>query len=350
MTTATDSRLDRIKTRITALLDRAEHHATPEHEATSCREKAEALMQEYRIERAMLNLEDNSKRKFEVKNLTDDLDPRLSGIGYGLRRAAYQHAKCQVANHYWNTTVVGYPEDIFYGGVLTERVFSEYLKRMYPTWDNDLDWRENVYYLKTSGMTYQEVRDAVPEQWKKGMFAGKIKWAVESWEDHLGIPHQPMTKRHDAYRNSFRDAFVSRFESRLEELRERQMREDGPGEYAVALLDDDDALKEEFYRLFPQYRPKTDEERKATWSKYFAEQEAKEKAEQERRAKLTQAQRDAEDRKKAREEEKREREWRKFEERNRKDQSGWAAGTAAADRVRLRMDDEFHTATQTQIN
>lgn len=349
MTAATDTRLDRIKKRITALLDRAEHHATEEHEATACREKAEDLMQEYRIERAMLNLEDNANRKFEVKNLGNDIDPRLSGVGHTIRQTAYRHAKCQVANAFWDTTVVGYPEDIFYGDVLTQRAFSELLERLYPVWDYDLDWRENIYYLKTSGMTYQQVRDATPEKFKKGMHAGKIKWAVESWEDHLGIPHQPMTRRHEAYRASFREAFESRFNARLSELRDRQMQEEGPGEYAVALINDEDALKEEFYRLFPQYRPKTKEERDAQWAKWMKESAEKEKAEEERRAKMTQAQRDAEDRKKRREDEKRERAWRKFQERNRKDQSGWSAGTAAADRVRLRMNDTIDDGAQTQI-
>ena len=350
MTAATDTRLDRIKKRITALLDRAEHHATAEHEATACREKAEELMQEYRIERAMLNLEDNSKREFVVKNLGGIEDLRLTRVGHSIRRAAFQHAKCQVANAYWDTTVVGYAEDVFYGEVLTQRAFSELLKRLYPVWDNDLDWRENIYYLKTSGMTYQEVRDATPEQFKKGMFAGKIRWAVESWEDHLGIPHQPMTRRHEAYRKSFEDAFQDRFEKRLRELRDHQMQNDTPGEYAVALISDDDALKEEFYRLFPHYRPETKEEREAKWAKWMKESEDQKKAEEDRRAKMTQAQRDAEDRKKRREEEKREREWRKFQERNRRDETGWSAGAAAADRVRLRMDDEFDADTKTQLN
>ena len=63
-------------------------------------------------------------------------------------------------------------------------------------------------------------------------------------------------------------------------------------------------------------------------------------AEQERRAKMTQAQRDAEDRRRERQARKQERDWQKFVESNRPDMTAWAVGTSRADKVRLRLDDE----------
>lgn len=340
-------KLDKIKARISALLNRADHHATGDHEAAACREKAEALMQSYRIERAMLNLEDNSKRKFEVKEFDNTTDSRLflRSAHFHLMRDSYKHAKCQVSGGFGKTTVVGYPEDVFYGTVLFQRACAEFIDKLYPKWDEGRSFQENCYRLKRSGLSFSDVLwriNGTDTDYASHTTVNQIRHAVWRWEEDNDIPHRPHSRRHDAYRDSFADAFIERFKERLQALRDREVGEENEKqEYAVAIIKDDDALKEEFYRLFPHLRPKTKEqidEETAKWRQKWADEDA---AEQARREKLTQAERDREDAKMAREDARRAREWERFSYRNRKDTTGWVEGTSAADKVRLRMDDEF---------
>lgn len=337
-------KLDKIKGRISALLNRADHHATTEHEAAACREKAEDLMRSYRIERAMLNLEDNSKRKFEVKEFDNATDSRLflRSANYYFVRESYKHAKCQVSGGFGKTTVVGYPEDVFYGTVLYQRAAAEFIDKLFPQWDDERSFQENCYRLKRSGLSFKDVQWHIWYATNEEPTLAQIRHAVWRWEEDNDIPHRPHSRRHDAYRDSFADAFIERLRQRLQALRDREMHEDeDKQEYAVAIVKDDDALKEEFYRLFPHLRPKTREEvdaEMAEWNKKWAKDAEEERK---RRENMTQAQRDREDAKKAREDARRRREWERFAYRNRKDTTGWSEGTSAADSVRLRMDDEF---------
>lgn len=331
-------KLDTAKRRITALLDRAEHPNTSEHEAAACRDKAEDLMREYRIERAMLNLKGHDKRRFEVKDYT------VKGQHMSAFVFAFEHANCKVAYAWQKMTAIGYPEDIFYAETLYTRAVAEIEEALRPLWDNNLTDAQNIYRLRRSGMGWDQVFSRLPEHVidnrkitndRNGY--SKVRYLFTTEEKRRG--DQPFIWRRDksTFEKSFVDGFDSRFGTRLYELREHAKNENpSEGEQALALLTDDEALREEFYNLFPQYRPATPEQRAAS----RARREAERQAEEERRANLTDAQRRKEDEAKERAERKRDREWQKYVRANRPDEKAWAVGTESADKIRLRLDDE----------
>ena len=334
-------KLENMKRRITALLDRAEHPNTNEHEAASAREKAEELMKAHRIERAMLHLKGHDERRFEVKKF----DVRYSDFSIFI--AVFDHVNAHVAVDGQGYAVVGYPEDIFYGETLYRRAAAEQDEALSPIWKDELSVERNIYRLRTSGMEWRSVFFRLPTEVKEQLGVvypdqsamNKLQYRFRKEQDRIGAEPFVWRKDKQEFNRWFRQGFSSRLTQRLWDLRKRAEAEPTVGEYAVAILSDDEALKEEFYNLFPQYRPASEEDRK----KARAQREADAQAEAERRANLTDAQRRREDEKAEREARQAERRWRKYEKENTPDRNAWAAGTKRAEKVRLLLNDEVKT-------
>lgn len=335
----------KIAERIAKLFERADHPNTPEAEAAACREKAEQIMRENRISQAMLHLTDEQKRVFEQYVVP----AKYGAVDWGKRHMvaliAFEHAGCRVKSLYGAKEmlhVVGYPADVFYGKVLFERAIAELEETMDPQWQNNMTDEQNIFRLRNSGKTWGSVGYIFSQETEGPKYSDQaVKARYDKWVKHVGMEPMPQTRRHEAYRASLQESFVSTLRSRLEDLKKQAEGNEEPGEYAVAIVKDEDALREEFYTLFPEMRPKSAEEREAFWSEHRARAAEEAKAEEERRANMTQAQRDAEDRKREREEKRSEREYQAYRERNRKDAAGWAVGNRAAKRVRVSLNDEM---------
>lgn len=340
----TENKLDAAKRRITALLDRADHPNTSEHEAAACRDKAESMMAEYRIERAMLHLKGHDKRRFEVKEFK--VSYRLASVFTNI----FSHVNCHVAISGKGYSVVGYPEDIFYGETLFQRAQTELHSALQPTWRDDRTVEANIYAFRRAGIAWDDVYSAIPVDVKEEMGIltysvpglNKVRYRFRKEEQRLGAPKFVWHKSRSDFQRWFAQGFSNRLFQRLLELKARSEAEPVQGEYALAIQTDDEALREEFYNLFPQYRPETPEQRAAR----RAETEAERQAEAERRAKLTDAQRRAEDEKAEREARRAQRRWDKYVADNTPDEKAWAVGTQSAEKVRLLMNDEFETNTR----
>lgn len=165
----------------------------------------------------------------------------------------------------------------------------------------------------------------------------KVRYRFRKEEQRLNAPKFIWHKSQSDFQRWFRQGFSSRLFQRLSELKSRAEAEPTVGEYALALRTDDEALREEFYNLFPQYRPATEAERAAR----RAQMEADNLAEAERRANLTDAQRRREDEAHEREARRAERRWKKYVADNTPDEKAWSVGTERANKVRLLMNDEF---------
>lgn len=338
----------KIAERVAKLFERADHPSTPEHEAAACRERAESIMRENRISQAMLHLTDEQKRVFEQYIVPAKWGVVSWGTQHSIAVAVFEHAGCQVKTLYGakeTAHVVGYPADVFYGKVLFERAIAELEETLNPQWRAGMSDEQNIFRIKNSGKTWAEVAEEFAENkdLEKIPAVQSVMYRYDKWTKLVGVERLRQTRRHDAYRNSLQESFSSTLYSRLEDLRRRAEGQEEPGEYAIAIVKDEDALREEFYTLFPEMRPKSAEEREAFWSEYRAKEAARARAEEERRAKLTDKQRAAEDAQRERAERRAEREYQAYRERNRKDAAGWTVGNHAAKRVRVRLDDEMST-------
>lgn len=329
---------EKIQGKVSSLLERASHPGTDEHERELCIKKADELMAKYRIDRAMINFQKKETRQ-EIQSKEVIIPEYFIDQLGSLIHALYRHSGCKTAYAFRRCTAVGYPDDLFYADMLWNTVHMEFASQMFPSWDESDSFEANVYRLKEAGFKWSDIRDKDPS-WKMpelGLFekappvSSKYKTAYTRYCKKNGIVPSPHTQRHEAYRLSYAESFASTLRKRLNKMdQDNKKAEDDAGEEAaLAIISDKDRIEEEFYRLFPNLRPMTDEER----AEFDREQEERRKAEEERRAKMTQKQRDEEDRRNERD---RRRARRAFEKsRVKVDQNGWNRGHEAASNVDL---------------
>lgn len=263
-----NSKLDDMMRKITALLQRADHPNTPEAEADACRAKAETLMNKYRIEESELAAsgalaEEAYKPGSKVVVVAPYSSPYLNTY-WSLIYWAANHAGCRVANK-WEyvdgelscvATVVGFESDVRYVEALFMSARIIFSDRMEPKVDSSLSDDENVYRLRSSGMERIKVAKAMgwgePGTGKGG--AARVTSSYKRWCKKIG--ETPDLTGRDMSVAVFKEAYVSgflnEFVDRLNKARNAAGISTG-GELVLANRKED--VDEAFYDLFPEQRP-----------------------------------------------------------------------------------------------
>lgn len=324
---------EKMVNRIQSLLERAGHPGTPEHEREACFEKADQLMAKHRIERAMLNFDRKDKVREIISTAVQFPEGEHAGVMTRILQSVFRHSGCKLAYSFREYTVVGYEEDIFYGEMLWSSIYMDFVRKMYPKWNDEVGFDENVYVIKTAGYSWPQVREmglAKRAMDRNGPLTAenagsKLRTAFKRHAKSIGqevLPgkQQPMTPQ--LWRDSFAEAFAVRIDQRVYALSEKHA-PDGQG--AIAIIRDEDRVLQEFYRLFPHLDP-----------------EVQKKKEAERRAALTKEERDAEDAY-----------WEKMSRKKaprmktrKANMAGWNAGHRAADSVNLNSSDTIASDRQ----
>lgn len=333
----------KIQDRIASLLRRAEHPNTTPEEAQACQEKAEALIQKYRLEEAELHLTEEQKRVFEKKAYNRTTFDGWSYEFGGMVISIGEHANCYATYSFEDRgyVILGYPHDVFYADVLIGRAIEAYNELIYPRWDDTYSFERNVHRLKTAGSTWEGVLYDLPSTLREEVWE-KYKWPLDylersfrKYEKKMGMEPVTFTRRQKAYQDTLRRSFRNRLDDRLHDLKKKATQDlvEERDRLAVAIVQDEDALKQEFYRLFPNHSPEAQKKRREEMEREKAARESEFNAlseEEQKKAREKQAKADARARK----------EWEEFQERNRPDPGAWAVGVQAADRVRLSLNDE----------
>lgn len=233
-------------------------------------------------------------------------------------------------------TAVGYEDDLFYAEMLWANVYMDFITKMFPKWEPWRSFDENVYIIKSSGYGWPHVcveglRNNGADQsgpLTQANSGSKLRTAFKREAKRRGevvLPGRQQPAVPQLWRDSFAQSYQSTVESRLQTMKWQNREAAGNGS-EIALVKDEDRIKAEFWRLFPQYDP---EEHKRRWARMDAEEEA-------RRARLTPEELEAEEK----EREKEERRWarRKPAKEKQADMRGWNAGNKAGNSVKLSAD------------
>lgn len=269
---------DKIMKKVERLLTLASHPGTPPEEAQAAQEKADAIMIEYKIERANLNLdqEESVVRQNIVEREFTDLGIKIEAVGSardfsseynvigtigGIRMNVFNHAGC----HLWGRKLVGYEEDVIYAEFLWLCIFSEITSLMYPKWDDRLGFDENVYRIKTAGYSWSQVREMGLRKEaadKSGPLTAKnagskLRTAFRRHAGTIGqevLPGRQQPSSPGLWRESFVQSFSTRMSQRFAAMKAKQ-EEYSSGSNLPALLRDEDILRKEFYDRIPEANP-----------------------------------------------------------------------------------------------
>lgn len=323
---------ERMIDKITALLTRAEHPNTPEAEREACFAKADQLMSANRIERAMLNFTTVKETVVVDRTIPAPDAGGFYNITGSILSAIATHASCFMTRTYTDYRtmyhIVGYEEDAFYAELLWTTVFRSFVRTINPNWEAALTFDANVKQMKDAGYKWTLIATyAGTDPVKSG---GRLKSAYVRECKRLGVVPSRQTQRHSAYRDSFADAFGSTLTARLRAQKQTSDEEASGSGAELALVKDAARVKEEFYRLYPNLRPRV----------YTAEEMAERTAQQQADIKQAQDEWDAlSDEEKIRYNKQTDRLWKAYNKRQavRYDATGYASGVAAANGVDLTM-------------
>lgn len=313
--------------RVNKLMALAANAGTPA-EAQLAKDKADALILSHQIDRALVGATDASTAE-QIK--IDVWDIEMPAKFYEQIRyllgAVMQHCNIRMKFKSWREMeVVGYETDIAYAEGIWVSVYREFAGNLFPTWQPDDTFDNNVYRFVKGGFKWKAIHEEALKHDPAANWGGRYKAAYHRACKARGEEPTAHTSRHEAFRASYANSFKSTITSRLYEMRARARKEQTTDndKYALAVRTNKEKVDAEFYRLFPQYDPEV-------MNKRSAEDLERERL---RRAALTPKQRAAED---ARDE--------KAYDRARKhaaamrnkeyDENGWTHGTNIAENVDL---------------
>jgi hypothetical protein len=353
------------------LLARAEHPNTPAPEAELCQKQADKLMFKHAIEEAFLRATQTEKeRKTPVKKEfqmvsegTMEFWPEMRTV---LGEVAYANRCRAVVSHYagGQITLVGFREDVEWTEMLFTSIYFSFVRQINPKWDKSLDYAANVYNFKVAGYKWSEINQIAVHNgeetaemlregrvWNRetmryedglvgtGKISGKMITAYKRHAKEIGDDNLVSSQNHDAYRRQFTSAFCNQINRRLRDLAAEQEKEaDSIPGAALALVDSRKVVNEEFYNMFPQFRPESEEERLAREEAQKIQAENERRVREEMLAGMTEKQRYAFLEKEQAAERRRAQRDRRYWEKNsvRYDSSANRRGSSAAANVDLR--------------
>lgn len=267
-----------------------------------------------------------------------------------------QANRCRLAFHVgttnWDVTLVGMQEDVEWCQMLWMRTFLEFSSRLYPQWvpGPTRTIGHNVAVFKAAGYKWEEIwtvgKRAEPSIDTNIAYDPKsCNYLMREYKKHLRMTgeEQVKTQSFEAYKYSFVQSYVITVSARVEQMVQdsKEVVDETSGS-ALALVDVSDRVDEEFYTLFPQFRPLTEEESRARRERWDREERARAAADQAFLASLSASERKTILDERAKEERRRARAdnayWRREsarQERLLSDSAGYNAGRAAGKAVDL---------------
>lgn len=211
------------------LLERATHLGTPEHEANSCREKANDIMVKHAIDEAELEATRPAADRIKPESIKITVCNHGSPFEWQLYKLVLELAwftRTKVAitepgrGLGMNAVIVGYSSDLKYFEILYTTIFLHMLSEADPKADDSKSFDENVYMFHEAGISYREmVHRLMPEvpRWDESAIkrgGGRCKTAYRRHCKKLGeethvIP-QPIV-----YQRNFAEGYVKRVSYRL---------------------------------------------------------------------------------------------------------------------------------------
>jgi Skp family chaperone for outer membrane proteins len=299
------------------LLARAEHPNTPAPEADLCFKQADKLMFKHAIDDAFIRASQSEKerqtpvqKEFRMTSEgTMEFWPEMRTV---LGEVAYANRCRAVVSHYagGQITLVGFKDDVEWTEMLFTSIYFSFVRQINPKWDNNTSYDANVYNFKVAGYKWKDIneiskRNGGPDHekyeqdWWTGNLTkptGKIGGAmIGAYKRHaklIGDNNIVSTQSHDAYRRQFTSAFCSHINRRLRDLADERERDlDTIPGAALALVDSRKVVDEEFFRLFPQFRPASEEEIAARAEAIRRQRQAEIDAREAKLAAMTDAQR-----------------------------------------------------------
>lgn len=252
---------------VRALLDKAERTDNP-HEEAAYRAKAEGIMAKYKIEvndllasRTAQDAQVISPIRFDI-TLAGQTSPYFNQyamiFGNIARHVGIRHTftwKWSESGYVVHAEGVGFEMDVQYAELMFTQARLVFAERLEPRLNPDMTDQENVYRLRSAGIERKRIADIMWDNTDPVFMArvGRLyKAECAARNEEPVLSGRGVTGA--AYREAYAEGFVNNFYRRLIKARDAA----GVGGGGLVLGNREAKLTEEFYRHFPDLRPKAE--------------------------------------------------------------------------------------------
>jgi hypothetical protein len=249
--------------KIQALLARAEHPNTGEHEARSARAMAEQLMVKYRIDEEAALATDADNVTVPIKRTI-----RLTSEYRGVIDNWYSMVFRTIARHTgvrhiveWSSgggevaVVIGYEGDVRYTEFLWTAALLMFSTRIDPVWDTSLSEAENIWRLRNAGIERRVIADRAWGHGSGVVAANRSKvqriYVRECTTRGEEVRAAGLGYKTEVYREAYARSFYETLRRRLSEARDAADSVRG----GVVLHGRAERVDEAFYAVYPMLRP-----------------------------------------------------------------------------------------------
>jgi hypothetical protein len=265
----TETKLDGIMRKLQALIERADHPNTPEHEADACRQKADALMLKYKIESVLAG-------GGKANGTTPEWGSMAVGYSGSEFANYHRHIASEVLQHVggrgvmkseWEDAQVGYrrwldvvafPSDLRYAEILLLSCLNEFGKRLEPKYDPNLTDAENVHAMRAAGMERGRIGAVIwGKKYETNAFKAQNRKVTKLFKEECerrGEDASIMLGKGNnmaAFRVAYAEGFTQTIGTRLWRMRSNR----GAEASGLVLADLSERVNEAFYEKYPEHRP-----------------------------------------------------------------------------------------------
>lgn len=271
----TSENLDGIMRKVAGLIAVADDPATPPAAAETYRAKADALMFQYKIESLITPTGSAATRPTPVWRdifvcrASNTWRNFYSGIARQIivrndLRAQAEWVRNEEDGHQWLVMrCVGYESDLRYAEATATSALAAFGRRLEPAYHSDETDAANALRLRQGGMERKRIAMLLFGGWEteNEMKAKnrKVTNLIKEEAKRIGQPHLALEllgrgTNIKTYRESYANAFYSTMCNRLRTHRLAEAH----AEHGLVLASAKNIVEEEFYRVYPNLRPKAE--------------------------------------------------------------------------------------------
>jgi uncharacterized protein DUF2786 len=312
--------------KIRGLLELANDERNHEGQREAAFAKAQQLMDQHRIEMAMLDYGKGTPTQAPIDYKIKIPYSKFSDKKYSMLYYVAEHCGVKCV---WDGSIAdltGMQSDIEMAELVYTLVVLEFETKIEPVWSSERSFDANVYALHGAGRKWKDIahtanrhggnpNTGLPGSTTDGSW---LKAAYRRECARQGHEPRRQTQRHEAYQESFSSSFLSTIVQRLSKMRrDADFARGGSVDNLPAIMSVKDRVNQAFWKKYPHLHPDAIEKRQAEirqrlkdrWASMTEAERAKEQRELDRLGRSSRT--------------------------TRHDEHGWAAGHNAAQRVDL---------------
>jgi hypothetical protein len=255
---------EKLLRRIRALLEKANDERNHEGEREAAFAQAQKLMDEHRIEMAMLDYGKGTPTQLPIEYAIKLPPSVFSDKKYSMLYYIAEHFGVKCVWDGRTAELIGMQSSIEMMELVYTLAIMEFETKIEPVWSKEKSFDANVFALHGAGRKWVDIAHTAnrhggnPRTGRPGSTTDGswLKAAYRRECARLGVEPRRQTQRHEAYQESFASSFLSTIIQRLHKMRkDADEARGGSVDHLPAIMGEKEKVNQAFWKKYPHMHP-----------------------------------------------------------------------------------------------